>query len=33
MQIPLREPKGGQNAKHRKPGEPSTDPLQRPGPR
>jgi N-acetylglucosamine-6-sulfatase len=31
MQIPLREPKGGQNAKHRKAGEPSTDPLQRSG--
>jgi N-acetylglucosamine-6-sulfatase len=28
MQIPLREPRGGQNAKHRKPGERSTDPLQ-----
>jgi N-acetylglucosamine-6-sulfatase len=33
MQIPLREPKGGQNSKHRKPGEPSTDPLQRSTPR
>ena len=29
MEIPLREPLGGQNAKRRPPGEPSTDPLVR----